>query len=502
MPLLSLQHVSIQFPGVKALSDISLDLHEGEIHALVGENGAGKSTLIKIIGGVWTCDNYEGKLLIDDNEVRFHSVRDSEKYKIQIIHQELSLVNQMTVAENIFLGSEPMHFGFVDYTTMRVRAHQVLQKLNTAISPDALVSTLTIGEQQLVEIAKALSKEARLLVLDEPTAALPEKDVQNLIRLLFDLKAKGLGIIYISHKLNEVLEISDTITVLRNGERISQFKRDTVDPDIMVRDMIGRSLDTVFPEIQPCSTEKIVRLENITLPHPGIQGKNIVEKISFSVHKGEVLGIAGLLGSGRTALLSLLFGAFRGNHEGRIFFNDMPYSPSSPADALRKGIALVSEDRKKYGLLKTGDIADNMTISSLDQFLSMGMLDFAQMTAACQNYVHKLNIKTPSLETPIVNLSGGNQQKVILGRFLMSKPQVLLLDDPTRGIDVGAKVEIYKLVHTLAQQGMGIIFVSSELPEVLGVSHRVLVLQDGRVRSEFKHGHKSEEEVLALAAGI
>lgn len=502
MPLLSLKNISIEFPGVKALNNMSFDLHSGEVHALVGENGAGKSTLIKIIGGVWTCDMYEGNLFIDDKEVRFHSVKESEHHKVQIIHQELSLVNDMTVAENIFLGNEPISRGMVNYTEMRVKARDVLKRLNTSISPDAEVSTLTIGEQQLVEIAKALSKEARILVLDEPTAALPEKDVHNLLGLIRELKAKGMGIIYISHKLNEVIDIADTITVLRNGEKISQFKRGAVRTDEMVRDMIGRSLDTVFPEIKPCSSEEIVKLENITLPHPQVSGLNIVENISFSVRKGEVVGIAGLLGSGRTALFSLLFGVFRGTYKGKIIFNNEPYSPKEPSDALKRGIALATEDRKRFGLLKTSDVQENLSISSLDQFLHNGMLDFSGMAVESQKYVKKLNVKTPSLEFPIVNLSGGNQQKVILGRFLMTQPKLLLLDDPTRGIDVGAKVEIYKLVHALAQQGMAIIFVSSELPEVLGVAHRTIVLHGGKQRTEFAHGEKNEEEVLALAAGI
>ncbi|MBD3392930.1 MAG: ATP-binding cassette domain-containing protein [Chitinivibrionales bacterium] len=502
MPLLSLQNITKDFPGVRALSDVSLDVQAGEVHALVGENGAGKSTLIKIIAGVWTHGSYDGRMLLDGCEVSFHSVRESENSEIRIIHQELSLVNQMTVAENIFLGDEPRRLGCIDYTAMRRGAQQALATLHSSVRPDQRVAELTIGEQQIVEIAKALSKRARVLVLDEPTAALPEKDVENLLSLIRDLRAQGLGIVYISHKLNEVFDIADTVTVLRNGTRVSQYTREGFDARQIVRDMIGRSLETVFPELKPPQAQSLLLLDHVTLPHPDYPDKDILSDVSLSCSTGEVVGIAGLRGSGRTALLSLLFGVFKGAHRGQVRYGDAAYRPASPADAIRRGIALVTEDRKRYGLISTADVRENLCIASLRQFCTHGVIDHARTNAGCARYVEQLNIKTPSIEFPAQNLSGGNQQKVILGRFLMNQPKLLLLDDPTRGIDVGAKYEIYRFIHTLAQQGMGIIFVSSELPEVLGVCHKIVVLHSGKMRTEFGHGEKTEEEVLALAAGV
>jgi D-xylose transport system ATP-binding protein len=502
MPLLSLQSIVKEFPGVRALSGVSLEVTAGQIHALVGENGAGKSTLIKVLGGVYPFGSYEGRILIDDAEARFHSVHDSEHAQVQIIHQELSLVNEMTAAENICLGSEPMRGGFIDFMAMRLRAKTVLDKLSDTISPDAKIADLTIGQQQIVEIAKALSKKARIMVFDEPTAALPEKDVEVLLALIRQLRDQGLGIIYISHKLNEVIALADVITVLRNGERISQFVKSSVSIPDMVRDMVGRSLDAMYPVLSAPERETLVSLRNISLPHPEHPGKMIIRDLSLSCAKGEIVGVAGLLGAGRTALLSLLFGAFRGSYTGEILYCGTPYHPTAPADAIGRGISLVSEDRKRYGLIGTADVHENLQISSLRRYCTHGVLNNAKSIAECRDYVRKLAIKTPSLDFPILNLSGGNQQKVIVGRFLMTAPKLLLLDDPTRGIDVGAKYELYRLIQQLAVQGMGILFVSSELPEVLGVSHRIVVLHDGRIAAEFKHGEKTDEEVLAIAAGV
>jgi D-xylose transport system ATP-binding protein len=501
--LLSLKNISIEFPGVKALDDVSLDLHEGEIHSLVGENGAGKSTLIKIIGGVWTAGMYSGVMSVEDKEVRFNSVRDSEDSQIQIIHQELSLVSQMTVAENIYLGNEPIRFGAIDYVAMNAGAQAALSPLSPTIKPHHLVSDLTIGEQQITEIAKALSKKARILVLDEPTAALPEKDVENLLALIGELKRKGIGIIYISHKLNEVCAISDTVTVLRNGRKVSQFSKENLNTRDMVRDMIGRSLESAFPPLSSNRRhEDLLSVRNVVLRDPTHHERAILKNVSFNCRKGEVVGFAGLLGSGRTALLSMLFGVFQGPVEGQITFEGNPYEPQSPSDAIRKGIALVTEDRKQFGIISTANVAENFCVAALARFCKMGLIDHAKVTADCTRYINDLNVKTPTLEFPIANLSGGNQQKVILGRFLMTEPRLLLLDDPTRGIDVGAKFEIYRLIHALADRGIGIIFVSSELPEVLGVAHRVYVLQGNCIRGEFNHGEKSEEETLAMAAGV
>jgi len=502
MALLALQNIVKDFPGVRALNGVSIDVQARQIQALVGENGAGKSTLIKIIGGVYPHGSYGGRVLIDGQEARFHNVHDSERVQVQIIHQELSLVNQMTVAENICLGSEPMRGGIIDFTAMRLRAKEALTSLSDSISPDDRIADLTIGQQQIVEIAKALSRKARIIVFDEPTAALPERDVAHLLTVIKSLRNEGLGIIYISHKLNEVIALADVISVLRNGERVSTFVRDKVSIPDMVRDMVGRSLDTVYPALKAAGGDTVLSLDRVSLPHPENPGRMIVKEISFACNRGEIVGIAGLLGSGRTALLSLLFGTFRGSYSGSLRFEGEPYRPANPNDAIGRGISLVTEDRKRYGLIDAGDVQENLHISSLGRFCSNGIINNAKSFAECQGYVKKLSIKTPSLNFPVKNLSGGNQQKVIVGRFLMTNPKLLLLDDPTRGVDVGAKYELYRLIEQLAESGMGIIYVSSELPEVLGISHRVIVLHQGTIAAEFSHGGKNEEEVLALAAGV
>ncbi|NLG17725.1 MAG: sugar ABC transporter ATP-binding protein [Fibrobacter sp.] len=499
MALLSIKNLTIEFPGVRALDNVSVDFHSGEIHALLGENGAGKSTLIKVVAGVWPCNMYTGQMLIDDKEVRFHSVKDSSDASVQVIYQELSLANNLTVAENIFLGYEPRVNGLIDFVTMHKRSLEILKKLGSTIPPDAVTGDLTIGEQQMVEIAKALSRKARLLIFDEPTAALPESDVQRLFTLIKSLKAQGLGIIYISHKLNEIKVLADKVTVMRNGCVVSQYNNNNFDMAVVVRDMIGRTLDKVFPVQKPFGDKVVLRLENVSLMK---RGKTIINDISLECREGEVLGVAGLLGAGRTALFSYIYGVFSGNHSGKIIFEGNKYEPKDPADSISKGIVLVSEDRKKYGVLSTGSVRDNMIISSINQFTRFGIINESRSLQECNRYFDRIRIKSPSLSFCVSNLSGGNQQKVILSRFLMVKPKLILLDDPTRGIDVGAKQEIYALIHQLASEGMSIIVASSELPEVIGVSHRIVVLQNGQIKGEYKHGTTTEEEVLGIAAGV
>ena len=502
VPLLSLNHITIDFPGVRALDDVSFDLEAGEVHAVIGENGAGKSTFIKIIGGVWPYGTYEGQIMVEGQEARFHHVWQSEQHQIRIIHQELSLVNEMSVAENICLGNEPTHGGVINYAAMHRQAREVLEQLQCDIMPDQQVSCLTIGEQQIVEIAKALSKKARVLVLDEPTAALPERDVETLLALIEELKREGIGIIYISHRLREVRQIADRITVLRNGHKVQEFRRGEYTANDLVQSMIGRSIEKAFPSLASRHDEPLLAIQNVTLHHPDHRDRTILRDISLTCHRGEVIGIAGRLGSGRTALLSLLFGAFQGEWQGEIFLDRDAYAPASPGAALELGVALVTEDRKRYGLLPTADVAESLGIASLGEYCQYRMLRRDKLIRACQRIVERLDIKTPSLDFLGSKLSGGNQQKVIFGRLLMTQPRLLLLDDPTRGVDVGAKYEIYHLIQELARQGMGILFVSSELPEVLGVAHRTLVLHDGRICAEFQHGEADEAEVLALASGV
>jgi D-xylose transport system ATP-binding protein len=499
MALLSLKNLTIEFPGVRALDDVSIDFESGEIHALCGENGAGKSTLIKVIAGVWPCSLYSGEMRLDNKVARFHSVKDSSDAAIQVIYQEMSLANNLSVAHNIFLGHEPRIMGLLDSITMYKRSKEILKKLQANIRPETIVSDLTIGQQQIVEIAKALSKKARIMIFDEPTAALPEHEVEVLFSLIESLKAEGIAIIYISHKLNEIRQLADKVTVLRNGKVISHFTKEKIDMPTVVRDMIGRSLDKVYPAQSKSTDDVLLKLNNITLTH---RGKDILRNISLECKRGEVLGVAGLLGAGRTALFSFIYGVFKGTHTGKVFLNGSPYTPSSPSQSINNGVVLVTEDRKKFGLITPANVERNMTTSALTRFCKNAIINIPQSLRECSLYVDKLKIKTPSLAFKIANLSGGNQQKVILSRFLMVNPKLILLDDPTRGVDVGAKQEIYALIHQLASEGIGILFISSELPEVLGVSHRVLVLQGGGIKAEYMHGSTTEEEVLGIAAGV
>ena len=530
-PLLHMQSITKDFPGVRALDDVSFEVRPGEIHALCGENGAGKSTLIKILGGVYPYGTYEGELHINGNEQQFHTVRDAERAGIAIIHQELALIPEMTVAENIYLGKEPCQFGTINKHRLYHEAGELLSQFGLTIPLRKPVHELGIGQQQLVEIAKALGRSlqahiqqwrslqadsessgsALLLVLDEPTAALTESEVDILREILTQLREKGVACIYITHKLKEIFQIADRVTVLRDGKTVAtqSIKSSECTEDALISQMVGRELTALFPKRRTVSIDKnrsnrddvALRVENLsTYPSEPPQ----LENINFEVRRGEILGIAGLMGAGRTELISTIFGVYEGRWRGEIVIEGIPVNIHSPREAIQHGIALVSEDRKRYGLLLDVDVVRNMTLASLgpsSDITSHGIIDDNTAFEKSEHYVDSLQIKTTSLEVPVNHLSGGNQQKVVLGKWLMTHPTVLFLDEPTRGIDVGAKAEIHTLMAKLAQEGVAIVFVSSELPEILGMSDRVIVLHEGKITGEFINENLTQEDILRCAAG-
>lgn len=504
--LLNMQTITKDFPGVRALDDVNFDVRSGEIHALCGENGAGKSTLIKILGAVYPYGTYDGELHINGNTQRFRNVRDAEHSGIAVIHQELALIPEMTVAENIYLGREPRRFGVIDKSRLYKEAGELLDQFGLEIPLQGQVYKLGIGQQQLVEIAKALSRNARLLVLDEPTAALTQSEVDILYQILGQMREKGVACIYITHKLKEIFQIADRVTVLRDGKTVGTQSIEECTEDKLISQMVGRELTTLFPDREQPSRLSIdkkvaLRVENInTYPHEPPFLKNI----SFEVQHGEILGIAGLMGAGRTELINTIFGANTGKWDGNIYRNGTPIQIRSPRDAIQQGMALVSEDRKRYGLILDDDVVRNMTLANLTsagEITSFGIVNRGVSYGKSKEYVESLRIKTASYDLPVRQLSGGNQQKVVLGKWLMTHPQVLFLDEPTRGIDVGAKSEIHTLTAQLADEGVAIVLVSSELPEILGMSDRVLVLHEGRITGEFINDNLTQEDILRCAAG-
>lgn len=490
-----------EFPGVRALDGVSFTLEAGEFHSLVGENGAGKSTLMKILSGVYPIGTYEGDIMIDDDVREFRTISDSEKAGVGIIFQELSLVKELTVGENIFLGQEPATFGVINWSELYHKATKLLQDLHLDIDPRVPVGNLGIGQQQLVEIAKALSKNTRLLVLDEPTAALTESEVDTLFGILAKLKGRGVGMIYISHKLNEVFKMSDRITVLRDGKTVGTHAAADLTRETVIAAMVGREVGDIFPKVEHQFRETALEITELNVYSLDVAEKKLVDNVSFSVRKGEVLGIAGLMGAGRSELLAAIFGAWQGRYSRTIKVEGRTAAITSPSDAIREGIGFVTEDRKRFGLILEQTILDNMTLAGLRKISGRFLTDRTRETIAANGPMKSLRIKANSTMTVSGTLSGGNQQKVVLGKWLLTNPRILFLDEPTRGIDVGAKQEIYTEINRLAKEGMAIVLVSSELPEVLGLADRVIVLHEGRLTGEFTRSEATPEKVMAAATG-
>jgi ABC-type sugar transport system ATPase subunit len=498
---LEMRAITKSFPGVRALDGVTFSLARGEIHALVGENGAGKSTLMKVLGGVYPHGAYGGEIAVEGAGQRFAGVRDSEAAGIAVIFQELSLVKEMTVGENIFLGREPRKFGVVRWGELYRRAQELLDELQLRVDPRTPVGNLGIGQQQLVEIAKALSQRARILVLDEPTAALTDAEVETLFRILKALRGRGVGMIYISHKLDEVFRISDRVTVLRDGRTVGTgATKDLTEAQVIAR-MVGREVGDIFPEAAHERGRVAFEARGVTVEDPNRAGKLLVKGVSFAVRRGEVLGVAGLMGAGRSELLTALFGAHAGRVKGEVFVDGERVLVRSPAEAIRHGIGFVTEDRKRFGLVLDQTILNNMTLAGLPRLSGRFVTDVDAEAAAGARSMRELRVKANSVFTVAGTLSGGNQQKVVLAKWLLTNPKVLFLDEPTRGIDVGAKQEIYALINRLAAEGLAIVLVSSELPEVLGLSDRVLVLHEGRITGEFTRAEATPEAVMACATG-
>ena len=498
-PLLQVRALTKRFPGVVALNEVSFDLAAGEIHALCGENGAGKSTLIKLLSGIHPHGSYEGEILIDGQPARFAGIRDAEAAGIAVITQEFALVDELSIAENLFLGREPRRGLLIDWPEMRRRAAALLAEFRLELSPDTPVRALGIGHKQLLEILRALDKRTRVLVLDEPTAALPEHEVTVLLDHLRALRARGTTCIYISHKLDEVFAVADRITILRDGRSITTLPARECDVPAVIRHMVGRELGELFPRhAPPPSGETLLEVRDLAVA-PARGAAPFLRDISFTLHAGEVLGVGGLMGAGRTELLMHLFGAWGQRTGGSVALRGEEYAEPSPTDSIARGLVLASEDRRRYGLVLDESIGFNLSLSSLRQFTRVGVIRAADEQVRNQHFFSKLRIKAHDQRVPVGALSGGGQQKVVLGKALMTGPRVVLLDEPTRGIDVGAKLEVYELVNRLTHEGCAVLLVSSELPELMGLCDRILMLAEGRVGGEFARGDFSQEKLLAAA---
>lgn len=498
--ILEMKGIVKEFPGVRALDGVTFSARKGEIHALVGENGAGKSTLMKVLSGVYPSGTYEGEIVIEGKTCAFSSVRESENAGVAIIFQELAMVRQLPVCENIMLGEEISKNGVIDWNASYKKAEEALKHVGLDINPATITGTLGVGQQQLIEIAKALSKKAKILVLDEPTAALSETEAEHLLKLLRQLKENGVTCIYISHRLKEVLDIADRITVLRDGKTVGTQDRAEMTETSLITRMVGRELKDVFPPRKEKATKGValsVKNWSVSGGDTGIDVKNI----NFEVRKGEIVGVAGLVGSGRTEMAMSIFGIWGERTGGTVEVDGKRVERFNPRDLIRTGVSLASEDRKRWGLVLIHDVKTNITLAALNAVAKNGVVNKNEEIAFAGRYVKDMAIKTPNLEQRAGNLSGGNQQKVVLSKCLMTKPKVLIMDEPTRGIDVGAKFEIYTLVHALAEQGVGILVISSELPEILGLCDRVLVMHDGALAGELAIKDATQENVMALATG-
>ncbi len=498
--LLEMKHITKQFGQVKAVDNVSIAIAAGQVLSLCGENGSGKSTLMKVLSGVYPSGTFQGEIIFGGEPLIAQGIRDTEQKGIAIIHQELALVKQMTVLENIFLGAEWGQYGVMDDDNMYLRCQRMLAQVKLDISPDTVVGELGLGQQQLVEIAKALNKQVRLLILDEPTASLTESETAILLDIVDDLRNHDIACIYISHKLNEVMAISDVISVIRDGRHIGTRNAADFSEEALITMMVGRELTELYPHQPHTLGEEILRVEGLTAWHPVNQHIKRVNNASFSLHKGEILGVAGLVGSGRTEMVQCLFGSYHGRWEGNITLKGRPVRFEHCRQAMAEGIAMVPEDRKKDGIVPVMAVGSNITLAALGQFSgALSILDEAAEQAAIRDAILRLRVKTSSPELAIGRLSGGNQQKAILARCLLLNPDILILDEPTRGIDIGAKQEIYLLINQLVQQGIAVIVVSSELPEVLGISDRVLAMHQGAIKADLINSDLTQEQVMEAA---
>lgn len=497
-PLVSFQHVTKRFPGVTALRDVCLEIVPGELHAIVGENGAGKSTLVKCLSGVLT--DYEGELLVRGRPVRFRGTTDAQRAGIGIIHQELNLVEELSVAANIFLGREKVNrLGLLDDRAMAAAAAELFRHLECDIAPRQPVRQLRVGDQQLVEIAKTLSLEAEILIMDEPTSALTEAEVARLFRVIGRLRDRGVTILYISHKMDEVFRLADRITVLRDGQLVQTLARSQTTPREVTHLMVGREIESTDLGQARTPGDPVLEVRNLSLPWPGHARQWRLKDISLTLRRGEIVGLAGLMGAGRTELLECLFGSGAEAPQGQILLDGRPVRFRHPTQAMRAGVALVTEDRKRLGIFANLDVGRNISICTLGEVSTLGLVRFQRENALARQTIDRLGVRTAGVDAPITSLSGGNQQKSIIGRWLLARPKVLLLDDPTRGVDVGAKAELYRIMDQLCREGLGIVVTSSELPELLTLCDRILVLCEGRLTGELSRSEATEQRIMELA---
>ena len=502
--ILDIQNVTKQFPGVTALSDVSIQIRRGEIHGICGENGAGKSTLMKILAGVYPWGNYEGTVIYEGEELRLErsSIRRAAEEGIAIVYQELTLVPSMTVGENVFLGKEPVEGAGINWDKLYADTQEVLTRYDLNIEPYAIIGNLGVGKMQMTEIAKALAENARVLILDEPTSALADDEIEGLKEILRTLKEHGVTCIYITHKIEEFFGVADSITVLRDGKVITTQPAEDLSVEKLVNYMVGREMTERFPKGEREPGKVILQVQDLHAVDPEEAGREVVKGVSFDLRKGEILGIAGLMGSGRTELVMTIFGEYGKITEGAVKLEGQELKIKNSHDAMLEGISLIPEDRKTHGLVLMQSVLKNISLPNLDQFASWLRIDNLAELNASLEFAQSLDIKAPSLHVPCESLSGGNQQKVVISKWLMSKPKVLIMDDPTRGIDVGTKYEIYKLMNDLAEQGIAIIMISSELEEVLGMSDRVMVMNEGRSTGTLNIADATQERIMALATGI
>ena len=486
--LLEMRSITKRFPGVVALDKVDFELERGEVHVLLGENGAGKSTLVKMLAGAYRPD--EGEILLDGEAASISSATDAQKLGISTIYQEFNLVPQFTVAENIFLGRQPRHFGFVDRRKMREEARKLLDRMKVLVDPDALVSNLGVAQRQMVEIAKALSLNARILIMDEPTASLSGQEVERLFEIVRGLKEEEVAMIFISHHLEEVSEIGDRVTVLRDGKVVDRVPASTKHSEL-VRMMVGRSVEAQFPRRRPELGEVLLEVKNLSR-------EGVLEDVSFSLRAGEVVGVAGIVGAGRTELARAIFGADPGD-AGEVWVERRRMERGDPREAKRRGMGFVTEDRQGQGIVPPLSVAENLGLASLKRNTHVGLVNRREQRKQARKMIEDLNIRTPGPEQEIRFLSGGNQQKTVIGKWLLAETKVLIMDEPTRGIDVGAKVEIYELMNELTENGAGILMISSDLPEVLGMSDRILVMSGGRITGELSVEEANGENVMELA---
>jgi len=499
--ILEMKNITKEFPGVKALDQVSFQVKRGEIHALVGENGAGKSTLMKVLSGVYPYGTYSGDIVVENEVCQFHSIEQSEAAGIAIIHQELALIPLLSIAENVYMGRPRKTVGFIDWNKTRAATIPLLERVGLKEDPDTPINQLGVGKQQLVEIAKALSKKCKILILDEPTAALNEKDSKNLLDLLKSLQEEGMTCIIISHKLNEICYCADSITVLRDGRTVADFEdAGNVTEDEIIRHMVGRELSNRYPpKTHIPSSEVFFEVKNWNVSHPDVTERQIVKDLSIQLRKGEVVGLSGLMGAGRTEFAMSLFGkSYGSNISGEVYLDGRKIDTGTVSKAIKNGIAYLSEDRKTYGLVLGQTISKNISLSNLDRISKMGIMDLNKEIAETGENARQFGVKCSSIFQEAGNLSGGNQQKVVLAKWMFNLPEVLILDEPTRGIDVGAKYEIYCIIDQLAAAGKCVLVISSELPEILGICDRVYVMNEGRIKGEMGIEDANQESIMRL----